>query len=112
MVAAGIADLHQCLRRGVDDEPTVQIETEFGLVQFLWRAIRFGIEHLLVVVQRGGGLPEAELRRRYEGGIDTVLMVEVDGLEDGYLLVLIIHSANMGEEVVLTGKACDESSIL
>ena len=108
MVAAGIADLHQGLRRGVDDEPTLQVETEFGLVQFLWRAIRFSIKHLLVVMQRGGGLPESELRRGDKSGIDAILMVEVDRLEDAYLLLFIVHSADMGKEVVLTGEARDK----
>ena len=108
MVAAGIADLYQSLRRGVDNEPTVQIETEFGFVQFLWRTIRFGVEHLLIVVQRGSGMPEAELRRGNERGIDAILMVEVDGLEDAYLLLFIVHSADMGKEIVLTGEARDK----
>ena len=108
MVAAGIADLYQGLCRGVDDEPTVQIETEFGFVQLLWRTVCFSVEHLLIVVQRGSGMPEAELRRGNERGIDAILMVEVDGLEDAYLLLFVVHSADMGKEIVLTGEARDK----
>ena len=63
-------------------------------------------------MQREVGLPEAEFWRGDECGIDAILMVEVDGLEDSNLLLFIIPSANMGEEIVLAGKTCDESQPL
>ena len=63
------------------------------------------IKKLLIVVQRSGRLPEAELRRNYEGGIDTILMVEIDGAEDSYLVFLVIHFGNVGKESVLACEA-------
>ena len=61
MVAAGVTDLQQCFRRLSKDEPGFQVETEFRLVQFLRRTILLGIEHLLIIVQRGRWLPESQL---------------------------------------------------
>ena len=109
MVAARIIDLQKRFGAGTDHKPAHQVETEFGLVQFLGRTIRFGIEHLLIVMQRGSRLPESHLWRSDEGGIDAILMVEVDRLKYTNLFLLVIYSAYVGKEVVLTSKAADKS---
>ena len=96
VVAARIVDLKQRLGHRVDDKPAVQIEAKLRLVQFHRHTVFLGIEHLLIVVQRGLRLPETELRRGHEGGIDTVLMVEVVRLKDGNLFLFIVNIAHMG----------------
>ena len=72
MVAAGITDLHQCLCRGIDDEPTLQVEAEFWFVKFLRRAILLCVKYLLVIVQCDIRLPEAKFWRGDKSGIDAI----------------------------------------
>ena len=50
MVAAGIIDLQKRFGGWTDHKPAHHVETEFRLVQFLGRAVPFGIEHLLIVM--------------------------------------------------------------
>ena len=109
MVAAGIIDLQKRFGGGTDHKPAHQVETEFGLVQFLGRAVPFGIEHLLIVVQRDSRLPESHLWRSDEGGIDAILMVEVDRLKYTNLFLLVIYSTYVGKEIVFAREAADES---
>ena len=92
----------------MDLKPAIQVEAELGLVQFLRRTILLGIKHLLVVVQCGLWLPEAEFGRSDEGGIDTILVVEVVGHKDGDLVGFVVDLADMRKEIILTRKTCHE----
>ena len=53
-------------------------------------------------------MPDADLRRCREGGIYTVLVIEVLWSDDHDLFLLVVYLACVGKEIILTGEASSE----